>query len=117
MSGEEKEPGHPSLLELETDETLFLHLACRTVDAAMADDALRALWERHRDYLLRTCAKLCRQFDIDPATAEDLAAATWSKMNDRAHQYSAGTATAFDTQMRRTRAWMNSRQPWEDPCG
>ena len=108
MAGEEKESGHPSQLELETDETLFLHLACRTVDPAMADKALRALWSRHRDHLLRTCARLCRQFNADSARAEDLAAATWTRVNDRAHQYQPGAATAFDAQVRRTHAWMNA---------
>jgi DNA-directed RNA polymerase specialized sigma24 family protein len=105
---EEQESGPLSQLELETDEVLFLHLACRTVDPATADEALQVLWTRHRDYLLRSCHRLCRHLGVDTGRVDDLAAATWAKVNERADQYLVGAACTFDAQVRRTRAWMNT---------
>jgi RNA polymerase sigma factor (sigma-70 family) len=100
--------GALSQMELETDEILFLHLACRAIDSAMAENAFRVLWNRHRDYLQRSCRRLCQQLGAESAAADDLALATWARVNDHADQYRVGDARTYDAQVRRTRAWINA---------
>lgn len=106
MSVKEEAGGLSQLLQ-ETDEMLFLHLACRSIDPGMADNALRVLWGRHKDYLRKSCQRLCWQFKVEIARADDLASVTWTKVNDRAEQYRVGDDPSFDAQVNRTRAWMN----------
>lgn len=107
MSGEE-EAGGLSQLSRETDEILFLHVACRSIDPGMADHALRVLWARHREHLRKSCQRLCRQFNVEIARADDLASVTWTKVNDRADQYRPGDKATYEDQINRTRAWMNT---------
>ena len=104
----EDEAGGLSQLFQETDEMLFLHLACRSIDPGMADRALRVLWGRHHDYLRQSCLRLCRQFKVNIAMADDLAAITLAKVNDRADQYRPSDDPSLDANVTRTRAWMNT---------
>jgi hypothetical protein len=58
---QEQESGHPSQLELETDEILFLHLACRTVDPAMAPILLVDLEFANADWWHTVCTRPSQQ--------------------------------------------------------
>lgn len=107
MSVEDEAGGLSQLLQ-ETDEMLFLHLACRSIDPGMADHALRVLWDRHGAYLRKSCQRLCRQFKVDIVWADDLASVTLKKVNDRADQYRPADDKSFDAQVHRTCAWMNT---------
>jgi len=106
VSVENEAEGLSQLLQ-ETDEMLFLHLACRSIDPGMADHALRILWGRHKTYIRKSCQRLCWQFKVEIARADDLASVTWMKVNDRADQYDASDDPSFNAHVNRTRAWMN----------
>lgn len=103
------EPGgaEDSDLQVETDEILFLHVVCRSIDPKMADRAMAALWIRHRHYLRQSCTALCNRFNLGTERADDLLAVTWTKVIDRAHQYCVEKGESLEAQVRRTRAWMN----------
>ena len=95
-------------IEDESDEDLFLYIACRVTagDEEIANRAFAEIHRRHVKSLYKRCLNLCRRLPEGESFAEDLTYATFARAYERTDQYRASSNPDTAAGRWRTLFWL-----------
>ena len=95
-------------VEAESDENLFIYIACRETaeDEVLANLAFAEIHRRYAKPLYRKCVNFCRSFSDGNTLAEELTSATLTRAYERADQYRPSPLSESTNADKRTLAWL-----------